>query len=79
MGAILKVWDKDLRGNLAMKLVLGKEDPTSKGSTPAVDERTLGRFLEEAQVTGQQASTRRLNPSLVVPWAGNRPIGDARP
>jgi serine/threonine protein kinase len=53
MGAILKVWDESLRRNLAMKVVLGKEDPLAKGSTPAVDPQTLGRFLEEAQVTGQ--------------------------
>jgi len=53
MGAILKVWDESLRRNLAMKVVLGKEDPLAKGSTPAVDQQTLGRFLEEAQVTGQ--------------------------
>ena len=53
MGAILKVWDETLRRNLAMKVVLGREDPLSKGSTPDVDENTLGRFLEEAQVTGQ--------------------------
>ena len=50
MGAILKVWDEDLRRDLAMKVVLGKQ---GEGSTPAVDERTLSRFLEEAMVTGQ--------------------------
>jgi WD40 repeat protein/serine/threonine protein kinase len=52
MGAILKVWDSDLRRSLAMKVTLGQVTPTP-GETPAVDERTLGRFLEEAQVTGQ--------------------------
>jgi serine/threonine protein kinase len=53
MGAIIKVWDKTLRRTLAMKVALGKEDPDKPGSTPAIDERTLGRFLDEAQVTGQ--------------------------
>ena len=53
MGAIVKIWDGDLRRNLAMKVVLGKDAPASGGSTPTVDDRTLGRFLEEAQVTGQ--------------------------
>ena len=53
MGAILKVWDHDLRRNLAMKVVLGKDDPAKPGSTSAVDDASLGRFLEEAQVTGQ--------------------------
>ena len=50
-GAILRVWDEDLRRNLAMKVVLGKGEPT--GETPHIDSKTLGRFLEEAQVTGQ--------------------------
>ena len=53
MGAILRVWDKDLRRTLAMKVVLGRGDGGSTGETPSVDEKTLGRFLEEAQVTGQ--------------------------
>jgi serine/threonine protein kinase len=35
-----------------MKVVLGHGDP-GKGETPPVDEKTLGRFVEEAQVTGQ--------------------------
>jgi serine/threonine protein kinase/formylglycine-generating enzyme required for sulfatase activity len=53
MGAILKVWDSDLRRTLAMKVVLGKAHAERSGDTPAVDEKSLGRFLEEAQVTGQ--------------------------
>src|SRR5262245_6840538 len=53
MGAILKVWDEDLRRNLAMKVILGKAEPTSEGKTPPVDRHLLARFLEEAQVTGQ--------------------------
>src|SRR5262245_9031324 len=51
MGAILKVWDEDLRRSLAMKVILGKTEGTSE--TPPVDRRLLARFLEEAQVTGQ--------------------------
>ncbi|MFN0007473.1 MAG: SUMF1/EgtB/PvdO family nonheme iron enzyme [Planctomycetota bacterium] len=53
MGAILKVRDEDLRRTLAMKVILGKADARVEGSTPSVDSRMLGRFLEEAQVTGQ--------------------------
>ncbi len=53
MGAILKVWDGDLRRTLAMKVILGKEDATADVAATPVDSRTLGRFLEEAQVTGQ--------------------------
>ena len=61
-GAILRVWDEDLRRNLAMKVILGSADGSSteairpdavRATTPAVDSRTLARFLEEAQVTGQ--------------------------
>ena len=48
---MLRVWDEDLRRHLAMKVVLGKGEET--GETPQVDSRALGRFLEEAQVTGQ--------------------------
>ena len=53
MGAILKVWDEDLRRSLAMKVILGKGDGAIGGETPPVDRRLLARFLEEAQVTGQ--------------------------
>jgi len=41
-----------LRRNLAMKVILGSGD-ASTGDTPQVDPKTFGRFLEEAQVTGQ--------------------------
>jgi formylglycine-generating enzyme required for sulfatase activity/serine/threonine protein kinase len=50
MGLILRVWDEDLRRELAMKVVLG-ESGTAK--TTEIAPKTLGRFLEEAQVTGQ--------------------------
>ncbi|MDE0887126.1 MAG: protein kinase [Myxococcota bacterium] len=36
-----------------MKVVLGKENPAKPGDTPPVDDKSLGRFLEEAQITGQ--------------------------
>jgi formylglycine-generating enzyme required for sulfatase activity/serine/threonine protein kinase len=52
MGAILKIWDEDLRRHLAMKVVLAREAPGARGA-PATDPRLLTRFLEEAQVTGQ--------------------------
>lgn len=53
MGAILRVWDADLRRHLAMKVVLGKGDAPGSGATPQLEAKVLARFLEEAQVTGQ--------------------------
>ncbi len=66
MGAILQVWDEDLRRPLAMKVVLGDSigapaaPTTSAGDTTAawptpisVEPRRMARFLEEAQITGQ--------------------------
>src|SRR4029453_2863376 len=53
MGAILKIWDEDLRRHLAMKVVLGRGDAPVTGDTPQIDPAVLTRFLEEAQVTGQ--------------------------
>jgi len=52
-GVIHRVFDTDVRRPLAMKMILGQGDSSSTGQTPAVDSRKLGRFLEEAQVTGQ--------------------------
>ena len=43
MGSVLRVWDEDLRRPLAMKVALPGER----------DMRTLGRFVEEAQITAQ--------------------------
>ncbi len=51
-GAILRVWDEDLRRQLAMK-VLHEKPESLGGQAASVDPRSLGRFLEEAQVTGQ--------------------------
>ncbi|MFT5286335.1 MAG: serine/threonine protein kinase, partial [Planctomycetota bacterium] len=53
MGAILSVWDEDLRRTLAMKIVLGRDEEASDEGTPQVGENQLVRFLEEAQITGQ--------------------------
>ncbi|MCY2961554.1 MAG: SUMF1/EgtB/PvdO family nonheme iron enzyme [Planctomycetota bacterium] len=53
MGAILKIWDEDLRRHLAMKVILGRGEAPAHGGTPGVDAQQLARFLEEAQVTGQ--------------------------
>jgi formylglycine-generating enzyme required for sulfatase activity/serine/threonine protein kinase len=47
MGVILRIWDQDLRRNLAMKtLITDRERRKTKS-------RNLARFLEEAQITGQ--------------------------
>ncbi len=52
MGAILRVWDGDLRRHLAMKVILGRDSGAS-GATPQIEPGQLGRFLEEAQITSQ--------------------------
>jgi formylglycine-generating enzyme required for sulfatase activity len=54
MGTILKVWDQDLRRDLAMKVLRG-------GPPGEEDQGLLVRFVEEAQVSGQ------LNHPGVVP------------
>ncbi len=51
-GAVLQVWDEDLRRKLAMKVILDDPGGADK-DRPATDTRNLDRFLEEAQVTGQ--------------------------
>jgi formylglycine-generating enzyme required for sulfatase activity/serine/threonine protein kinase len=69
-GAILRVWDEQLRRQLAMKVSLGRATasgasaatpgaeadaaaPGSGSEPPPADARSVGRFLEEAQVTSQ--------------------------
>jgi hypothetical protein len=52
MGAVVKVWDEQIGRALAMKVVLGRSE-AGTGGTPLVAPRTLGRFLEEARITGQ--------------------------
>ncbi len=51
MGVVLRVWDEDLRRHLAMKLIL--QPGQSAKHSSAEDPRTISRFLEEAQITGQ--------------------------
>jgi formylglycine-generating enzyme required for sulfatase activity/serine/threonine protein kinase len=53
MGAILRVWDADLRRHLAMKVVLGEDGASPASGSPPIRPKALARFLEEAQVTGQ--------------------------
>lgn len=50
-GAILRVWDSDLRRALAMKVM--HADGGRALDLASARTRKLGRFLEEAQVTGQ--------------------------
>ncbi len=53
MGTILRVWDEDLRRNLAMKVLNTREPISGEGQSTQEDEERLSRFLEEAQITGQ--------------------------
>jgi formylglycine-generating enzyme required for sulfatase activity/serine/threonine protein kinase len=64
MGVVYDVWDEDLHRHLAMKVIRGKggdvvppgSAPTPPTATPPaaqVDPTSLGRFLEEAQITSQ--------------------------
>ena len=52
MGAISRVRDTVVGRSVAMKVIRDVEEPKA-GESADVDDRTLGRFLEEAQVTGQ--------------------------
>ncbi|MFT5288262.1 MAG: serine/threonine protein kinase/tetratricopeptide (TPR) repeat protein [Planctomycetota bacterium] len=52
MGAILKIFDTDLRRHLAMKVV-HERIVEERGSEATLESQPLMRFLEEAQVTGQ--------------------------
>jgi len=49
MGAVLRVFDEDLRRELAMKVIIQSE----AGSPLAAPARRLARFLEEARIAGQ--------------------------
>ena len=53
MGAILKVWDEDLRRPLAMKVALREDGGTTGAATDMTSQKRLSRFLEEAQITSQ--------------------------
>jgi formylglycine-generating enzyme required for sulfatase activity len=50
MGAVLRVWDQELRRTVAKKVLIERDDDQLGG--PAV-ERRIGRFLEEAQISAQ--------------------------
>ncbi len=52
MGAVVRVWDRDLERHLAMKVTKSGGVPGTPRS-PDAESRSLGRFLEEAKVTGQ--------------------------
>lgn len=53
MGAVLKVFDKELRRHLAMKILLGRNELKHLAKRPDIDPKSLSRFLEEAQITSQ--------------------------
>ncbi|MEE8468092.1 MAG: serine/threonine-protein kinase, partial [Planctomycetota bacterium] len=53
MGAILEVWDGDLRRTLAMKVLLARKSSREGDESKDADQRLMARFLEEAQVTAQ--------------------------
>ena len=53
MGAILRVWDEDLRRPLAMKVALRGDGGTTGAASDAGSQKRLSRFLEEAQITSQ--------------------------
>jgi len=52
MGAVVRVWDRDFERHLAMKVARRGGVPGTPRS-PDAESRSLGRFLEEAKVTGQ--------------------------
>ena len=53
MGAILRIWDEDLRREMAMKVILGHDGAPVSATRAGADPRLIARFLDEAQVTGQ--------------------------
>ena len=54
MGAVKRVFDADMRRQLAMKVMLRSDaDPHASKSAESAVHRRRARFLEEAQITGQ--------------------------
>jgi serine/threonine protein kinase/formylglycine-generating enzyme required for sulfatase activity len=52
MGAILRVFDRNIRREMAMKVML-QQGLLSESAEPELNTRAMGRFLDEAQITGQ--------------------------
>ncbi|MEZ6018494.1 MAG: hypothetical protein R3F49_25590 [Planctomycetota bacterium] len=52
-GVVLKVWDRKLHRNLAMKIVLGRGELQPSGDTPPVDAALITRFVDEARIASQ--------------------------
>jgi serine/threonine protein kinase len=52
-GAVLRIFDEVLDRHLAMKVILGHGRAEVTGRTPGVNTKALGRFLDEAHVTGK--------------------------
>lgn len=55
MGSVHRVWDEDLRRELAMKRVLPASDESGDDARGSRKRTRLARFVEEAQVTGRLA------------------------
>ncbi|MCK6446805.1 MAG: serine/threonine-protein kinase [Planctomycetes bacterium] len=55
MGSIHRVWDEDLRRELAMKRVLPADAADGSASRDSRERTRLARFVDEAQVTGRLA------------------------
>lgn len=53
IGLVLEVFDTVARRSLAMKVLREQREKRTDGSLPPIDDRQLGRFIEEAQITGQ--------------------------
>src|SRR5262245_40442892 len=51
MGAVFKIWDRELRRTLAMKMMLA--GPKAGSDAAMLQSGKLRRFIEEAQITGQ--------------------------
>ncbi|MEW6741679.1 MAG: SUMF1/EgtB/PvdO family nonheme iron enzyme [Planctomycetota bacterium] len=53
MGVVLRVWDADLRRQLAMKVMHGTASDSGTPRESRATANRVTRFLEEAQITGQ--------------------------
>ncbi len=65
MGAVLRVWDNDLRRHLAMKVLLSAEDDSgSPGAAPKMDAESVDRLLEDLR---KHVGDAELEPSPATP------------